>query len=186
MNSNKLRGLIAMRSVIAVAVFMVTAAAQSAPSEYAVKTAIVYKIAKFVSWPDSAFQLADGPLNICLAQGSPFAKAMRSLQGRTVQGHRIQLVSLESFESITPDCQVLVISHKESKQAEALLMSVASLPVLTIGDADGFAERGGIVGLEIEQSKVGFAINVSASERVGLGIRAQLLQLARIVGNGEV
>jgi len=55
---------------------------------------------------------------------------------------------------------------------------------LTIGDSDGFAEQGGIIGLELDQSRVSFAINVNASQQVGLGINAQLLQLAKIVSKG--
>ena len=49
-------------------VFMVVlpmvAIAEKPATEYAVKTAMVYKLAKFVSWPESVFVLEDAPLNI--------------------------------------------------------------------------------------------------------------------------
>jgi hypothetical protein len=172
--------------LILMVVLPVVAVADQPASEYAVKTAMVYKLTKFVSWPDSVFILEDSPLNICVAKGGSFAKPMQSLQGRKVRGHTIEIVTFKDISAVEFQCQVLVVSRKEAKNTDVLLASVATRPVLTIGDSDGFAEQGGIIGLELEQSRVGFAINVEASEQVGLGINAQLLQLAKIVKQGGV
>ena len=155
-----------------------------AASEYAVKAAIVYKITKFVSWPNSAFDRINAPLNVCVMTGSPFIEPMRSLEGRKVRGHSITLVTFEAPGSVAGTCHVLVLSDGEAKKAESLLASSAAEPILTVGDSDAFAKRGGIVGLEVEKSRVVFAINVEASQRAGLDISAQLLQLARIVADG--
>jgi hypothetical protein len=172
--------------LILMAMLPVVAMAEKPASEYAVKTAMVYKLTKFVSWPDSVFSLEDSPLNICVAKSGSFAKPMKSLQGRKVRGHTIEIVTFKDTSVVELQCQVLVVSRKEAKNTDVLLASVATRPVLTIGDSDGFAEQGGIIGLELEQNRVGFAINVEASEQVGLGINAQLLQLAKIVGQGGV
>jgi hypothetical protein len=170
--------------LLLLALLPVVAVADGPASEYAVKTAMVYKITKFVSWPESAFALQDSPLKICVAKGGSFAKHMQSLEGRKVGAHPIEVVTFRDASSVEQQCQVLVISRKEAKQAGQLLLAVSARPVLTIGDSDGFAEQGGIIGLEIEQSHVGFAINVDASQQVGLGINAQLLQLAKIIDKG--
>jgi len=162
----------------------VAAIAEVPASEYAVKTAMVYKITKFISWPDSAFAFDDSPLNICVAKGSSFAKPIKSLQGREVRGHSIEIVTFKDAGAIELQCQVLLVSRKEADQAGVLLLAVARKPVLTIGDSEGFAEQGGIIGLELEQSRVNFAINIDASQQVGLGINAQLLQLAKLVQEG--
>lgn len=166
------------------AVLPVVAVAEKHASEYAVKTAMVYKITKFISWPESVFMLEDSPLNICVAKGSSFAKPMKSLQGLKVRGHTIEIITFKDITTVEFQCQVLVVSRKEAKDTELLLASVATRPVLTIGDSDGFAEQGGIIGLELKQNRVGFAINIEASEQVGLGINAQLLQLAKIIEQG--
>jgi hypothetical protein len=162
------------------------ATADGPASEYAVKTAMVYKITKFVSWPESAFDLEDAPLKICVARGGSFARHMKSLEGRKVGRHPIEIVTFKEAGAVSQQCQVLVISRKEAKQAQQLLLAVAARPVLTIGDSDGFAEQGGIIGLEIRQSHVSFAINVDASHDVGLDINTQLLQLAKIIEKGGV
>ena len=169
-----LNSILSILCLIIMAVSPVVAIADAPASEYAVKTAMVYKITKFVSWP----------LNICVAKGGSFAKPMKSLQGRKVGGHAIEIVTFKDVTAVEQPCQVLVISRRESKQADQLLLAVAMKPVLTIGDSDGFAEQGGIIGLELDQSRISFAINVDASQQVGLGINAQLLQLAKIVSKG--
>jgi len=170
--------------LVFMAMLPAVATADAPASEYAVKTAMVYKLTKFISWPDGAFELEDSPLNICVAKGGSFARPMKSLQGRKVGGHTIEIITFKDVTAVERPCQVLVISRREAKQADKLLLAVSAKPVLTIGDSDGFAEQGGIIGLEIEQSHVGFAINVDASRQVGLDINAQLLQLAKIVSKG--
>jgi hypothetical protein len=54
-------------------------------------------------------------------------------------------------------------------------------PVLTVGDMDQFAQRGGMINLTTEENRIRFEINVKAIERVGLKASSQLLRLARIV-----
>ena len=159
--------------------------AESSASEYAVKAAMIYKITKFVSWPEAAFIREDSPLNICMAEESPFAKAMNSLKGRKVKGHKVEIITFKEFSAVQAQCQVLIVSHKKARQVDAMIAGISDRPILTIGDSEGFAEQGGIIGLQQEQSRISFAINVAASERVGLKISAQLLQLATIVGTVE-
>jgi len=161
------------------AVTEATAGEQTA-SEYAVKAAIVYKIAKFVSWPDTAFAGDADVLPICLPATDPIGPAMDALTGKTVQGRSIEIHRFEDSATLANDCAILFLSESATLPRPSLVSNVASSPVLTIGDSADFVEIGGIVTLEIENNRVQFAINVGASERAGLGISAQLLQLATI------
>ena len=153
-------------------------------SEYAIKAAILYKITKFVSWPNAAFDRVNAPLNVCVMAGSPFIEPMQSLEGRRVRNHSITIVTFDDPESVSGNCHVLVLSDSDAKKADSLLASSMAEPILTVGDSDAFARQGGIVGLGVEKSRVVFAINVEASQRAGLDISAQLLQLARLVEEG--
>jgi len=155
--------------------------ADTSVSESAVKAAIIFKIAKFVTWPDSTFGADDEPLSVCMMSDSPMAEAMSALQGRLVRGHPVTIRKFDHLESISTDCQILYLHEDEREPTRAVLSRVAQAPVLTVGDSDVFAERGGIVALSIERNRVRFVINLEASEKVGLEISAQLLQVARIV-----
>jgi len=52
---------------------------------------------------------------------------------------------------------------------------------LTIGDGEGFAERGVMINFYLRDRKVRFEINARAAERCGFQISSLLLKVARIV-----
>jgi len=149
-------------------------------SEYAVKAAIVFKIAKFVTWPEQAFSDHDNSLSVCVPKNDPIARAMSALRGKTIHGRVFSVKYFDENALISNACQILFLTKISGKRQRTLLNIAAKRPILTIGDNDQFLDRGGIVGLEIKQDRVHFAINVAASESSGLDISAQLLQLAKI------
>lgn len=159
--------------------------AETAASEYSVKAAIIYKIAKFVDWPEDAFSTRTEPLPLCLAESDPIGPSLDSLAGKIVWGRPLAIKRLSEISMVEADCRILFLGQDTLDSRNRLVSNVADSPVLTIGDSADFVDVGGIVTLEIEQSRVRFAINVGASERAGLNISAQLLQLATIKGEGS-
>lgn len=158
--------------------------ADTAASEYSVKAAIIYKIAKFVAWPADAFSSRTEPLPVCLQAADPIGPALDALAGKIVWGRPIAIKRLHEISAVELDCKILFLGEISQTSRTRLVSNVANAPVLTIGDSYDFVDLGGIVTLQIEQSRVQFAINVAASERAGLNISAQLLQLATIRGGG--
>jgi hypothetical protein len=55
------------------------------------------------------------------------------------------------------------------------------LPILTIGETPGFAERGGIIRFTLEDNRVRLEANVEAARQANLTISSRLLTLARII-----
>ena len=54
-------------------------------------------------------------------------------------------------------------------------------PVLTVGEADRFARRGGMIGFFFEDNRVRLEVNRAAAERAGLRVSSKLLAVARLV-----
>ncbi|MAF84451.1 MAG: hypothetical protein CL797_10160 [Chromatiales bacterium] len=162
----------------------VHAAAESA-SEYAVKAAIIFKIAKFVSWPESAFSNLSEPLSICVQKDDPIADAMSALSGKSIQGRVFSVRYFDKSPVISDGCQILFLSTLQEAMQPDLLEAITNQPILTIGDNDQFTALGGIIGLEINSDRVQFTINIVASESAGLDISSQLLQLAKIADNDQ-
>jgi len=82
-------------------------------------------------------------------------------------------------------CHLLFICQSETKNTKEILDTLNSNGVLTVADTQGFIEDGGIVNFIIEDNKVRFDINLTASEKAGLKIRSQLLRLAKkVIKNG--
>lgn len=176
---------IAAFAVAAACLMMPPGHAAPAAEADAVMAAVVYKITKFVTWPEFALGKSADRLIICLGERDPLLPAMRSMDGRTAQGRIIEVRLVTAPSAAGAGCHVLFMSAAEAQRMDAALQAAAGTPVLTISDADGFVEQGGIIGLRVEQSRIAFIVNLSASGRAGIGISAQLLQLATIVkGDG--
>src|SRR5579864_9332986 len=53
--------------------------------------------------------------------------------------------------------------------------------ILTVGESQGFAARGGIINLTVEGDTVHFEVNQTAAERARLKISSKVLSMAKIV-----
>jgi hypothetical protein len=157
--------------------------ASAAVPEFKSKAALIFKIGKFVRWPEDAFTGAGGTLRLCIVGRDDFGESMDSLAGQALQGRVIVIARLADLAQAATNCRIVFISGSERDRLPALLSSVARSPVLTISDIDGFASQGGMVGLATSASKIHFEINAAASKRAGIKIGAQLLQLATLVGD---
>ncbi len=148
-------------------------AAADTPAEDNVKAGFILNFAKYTEWPAAA--LAGGDLRICGLGNPPLSGKLAQLQGRQVQGHEIQIRSLTRVEE-GRDCHVLFVPA--SARGEALPRALAQAPVLTVGDSEGFAQAGGIIGLKLRAGRIRFDINLAAARKAGLTLSSQLLKLA--------
>ena len=147
-------------------------------SEYEVKAAFIYNFTRFVKWPQAR---ASGPLEICVMGKDPFGRAIdEAVAGKQVDGRDVTVTRLEAIEKAKA-CEVLFIAASEERELERILEAVADAPVLTVGDFNDFAERGGMINLTKQGNHIRFQINVDALERARLRASSQLLRLATIV-----
>jgi uncharacterized protein DUF4154 len=147
------------------------------PAEYDVKAAFLSNFTKFVDWPESAFTDERSALKICVLGKDPIGKSLQSIAGANEPGRKRMV--LRKAELRDPAiCQVLFISRSERGRLPALLSAVRDVPVLTVGDTQGFLEQGGIINFVREGSAVRFEINQEAAERAGLKISSKLMRLA--------
>jgi hypothetical protein len=150
-------------------------------SEPALKAAFLYNFAKFTEWP--ATSLSAGTISLCVAGRDPFGGALSSIEGRPVGNASLRVVPGVS-DSALKSCQMLFINEPDSRRRLDVLRQVAGMPVLTISDAEGFARNGGMIGLVLADSRLGFEINLKATKGARLRLSSQLLRLAQIV-DGE-
>lgn len=151
------------------------------PGEHEVKAAFLYHFAHLVDWPEPA--AANGPLVVGVVGRDPFGSALDQIKGKSVRSRPIEIKRFATPAELDPRaCHVLFIGG-DADTVERALGVVGSAPVLTVGEAERFAERGGMIGFRVTpEGRVGFDINLRRAERAGLRLRSQLLKLARIVG----
>jgi hypothetical protein len=155
------------------------AGAAQAVSQPSLKAAFLYNFAKFAEWPVDA--AAGGPLTLCvLADDASEDALVKLVNGASVNGRAVT-VSRSAPKTKVRTCHLLYIAEPDADTIAGILEEVKGAPVLTVGDGDAFARRGGIVGLVIEDGRMRFAINPDAAQRSGVRLSSKLLSLAKLV-----
>lgn len=150
-------------------------------AEHEVKAAFLYHFAHLVDWPDAAG--ATGPLVIGVVGRDPFGPALDQLKEKAVRARPIEVKRFATPAELDPRLVHVLFVAGDADTIERALAVVGGAPVLTVGEAERFAERGGMIGFRVTpEGRVGFDINLRRAERAGLRLRSQLLKLARIVG----
>ncbi|OPY83089.1 MAG: hypothetical protein A4E65_00725 [Syntrophorhabdus sp. PtaU1.Bin153] len=154
--------------------------AHGTEQEYLVKTAFLYNFAKFIEWPPTVFGDKAEPLAICVVGQDCFGNTLRMLKNKTVEG-RIIAVRKGVKTNDIDGCHVLFISGSEKENLQQILKAVRGVPVLTVGDTDGFARAGVMINLVPVGSRIGFEINLGAVEETPLKISSKLLKLGKTI-----
>lgn len=149
------------------------------PTEYEVKAAFLYNFAKFVRWsPDQAL----GPTFVVAVIGEdPFGEILdRTFAGKTLEERRVEIRRIESPDDATK-VQLLFIGSSERARLAQILKGLQGSNVLTVGEMDGFAERGGMIAFRVRDDVVRFDINLGEVERARLKMSSQIIRLAQRV-----
>jgi hypothetical protein len=148
-------------------------------SEYALKAEFIERFTHFISWPPSAFSGADAPFVICVLGDNPFGDYLDKMTaGRTIRDRQVKLVQPKKLGE-TRKCHVLFVARSEKARLAAVLSQTSDRPVLTVGDTEGFAQRGVLINFYLDGDKVRFEVNAEATKKSGLTVSAQLMSLAR-------
>jgi hypothetical protein len=151
------------------------------PTEYEVKAAFLYNFARFVEWPVGALHDPASPFVIAILGRDPFGAILdETVAGKTVAGRPIEVRRVPRVDDAR-DAQIVFISPSERPHTAAILKALERPGVLTVGDTDGFAQRGGAINFTVQARKVRFEINPAAAEQAGLKMSSQLLKLATLV-----
>ncbi len=155
--------------------------AQSTPlPEYQLKAALLYKLTKFIYWPEHAFADTRGALSICVLGKDPFDIALDALADKPIRNRKIIVKRIQQTAKLV-NCQVVFISSSEQQRLNAILRTLHQQPILLVSDIKQFAQQGGMINLVTVKNKIRFEINPQAAAQAQLKISAQLLALATIV-----
>jgi hypothetical protein len=148
--------------------------------EYELKAGFLYNFAKYVEWPAKAFKDKDSPIVIAVIGKDPFGEHLeKTLKDRQAQNRRFTIERYADVDELQP-CHILFIPRTE-KGREEIFKKIEGWPTLTVGEAEGFAVRGGAVNILIEKDRPILEINPEVVERSKLVVQARLLKLATLV-----
>lgn len=157
---------------------------QQAPlSEYQVKAAFLFNFTKFVEWPPESFAKPDAPLVIGIFGDNPFGKDLENIiSNKTINNRALETREFHSPTECT-NCQMLFVSASEKKRFKEIIEKLHNMSVLTVSEADGFTEAGGMINFVREGTKFRFQINNDAAKQAKLKISSRMLGLAMPSGH---
>lgn len=169
--------------------------------EYQIKAAFLYNFVRFVEWPEEMEAETEKPITIGIIGSGDFIKAFDTIHLKEIEGRNISIKYFTGYEKLKRDpkaddpqwdkhidalkvCHVLMFCANNSGQvrnSEQIIKALKELPVLTVGEGDGFLESGGIINFIKQDEKIRFEINNTVARKAKLTIRSKLLRLAKKV-----
>jgi hypothetical protein len=149
--------------------------------EHDAKAAFIFKLVNFVQWPGDA----SGDLVIGFVGADSTGDSLqRQAYGKPVNGRRVVVRHLTRDGDLKA-CQVVFLGASEGKNPASVLERLRGGNVLTVGETDGFSQRGGMVNLLLTEGRIRFEVNPQAAGRARLQISSRLLSLATIVADSN-
>jgi hypothetical protein len=160
---------------------LLAAAPARATGEYEVKAAFLLNFARLIEWPGSAFGGPDTPMCIAVWGSDPFGGALDALvKEENVSGRPIQTRRVASAGEAR-GCQILFVPAGQTAAFQGARAELAGIPLVVVGEQDGFAESVGAIGFYEEGGRIRFEVNRRLAEGAGVKLSSRLLRLARLV-----
>ena len=167
--------------ILAALLFGLRAEAQSPMNESQVKAMFVYNFLKFVEWPvDTSAGAKDPFVVLIIGEGATADATEQFLQSKSI-GDRPLVVRRIRWDQPLAGARAAFVVEQDAKKLHRVLDAAASAGVLTIGEGESFATRGGVIGLLVEDRKVRFDVDTTAAQVAGLRVSSKLLALTRAV-----
>ncbi len=149
-----------------------------------VKAAYLLNFTKFVTWPADAFQDERSPIVIGVVGSDPFGQVLdQTVKDKTVSSRKVEVRRFHWHSggdvSAVRRCHLLYVSASLGDDAADLILVLASVPILLVGEGTEFAKNGGTLGFVMEEGRIVFWANKKAAETAKLQLSSQLLKLAR-------
>ena len=148
---------------------------------YQVEAVFLFNFTQFIEWPAASFPAPATPFVIGVLGQNPFGGALEeAVRGEVANGRPFVIRYFRRVEDIDT-CHILFISRSETNRLRSIFSQLQGRNILTVGDANQFAERGGVVCFVVRNQRVGLKINLSAAREAQLTISSKLLRPAEII-----
>lgn len=153
-----------------------------------VKAAYLYNFAKFVTWPEDAFDGENAPIQIGVLSddslGAVLADVVKNerIGNRPLVTHRLHLRGDDAVDAAAlRQCHVLYIGDAYSQQQARILRLIDGADVLVVGEGESAARTGAMIAFVLHERKIAFYINRDAIELTRVRVSAKLMALAKAV-----
>jgi hypothetical protein len=157
-----------------------TAGAQISSGQDA-KAAFLVNFVKFTQWPADVFSSPNAPVIVGVAGDEVLRYTIeRLVHGKLFNERTVETRNVKDAADAGA-VHIVFMSALTGTRGQDILKSVRELPILTVGDSDGFCESGGMIGFLVERDRLRFEISVGATELARLKVSSRVLTLAKTV-----
>ena len=150
--------------------------------EYDLKAAFLFNFTQFVEWPADCLPASATPFVIGVVGADPFGTTLDEIvANEKVHEHPIVVQRWKSIGEVGA-CHILFISHAESLRLREVAASLRGRGILTVGDSERFAARGGVIGFAMAGSRLRLEVNLDEARAQRLTISSKLLRQSTILG----
>jgi hypothetical protein len=148
-----------------------------------VEAAFLRNFTHYVDWPTQAFTDNQSAWYICVLGNDPFGRVLEStFKGRTEQGRSFEILRSNNLSDLE-QCQILYIAYEVSASRRAVLSELRGRPVLTVSNAPGFLQEGGIIRFDVADY-VRININLDQARAAELAIQTKMLEVSNDIIEG--
>jgi len=168
-------GIIILLSVLSIQGF-------SQASIYVLKAVYLEKFSRFITWPEeSLIDKPSEPFIISVIGETPLTKNLEQIYAiQEIKDKRVIIREIKHLNEIQGS-HILFIAESEKKNIDKIIEITKQQPILTIGETEGFAEKGVLINFFETDNKLRFEINETAVLKSPLQMSFYLLNSARIV-----
>ena len=115
---------------------------------------------------------------------NPFGSILERLEAKHRFKQHPLKIKLDVSQGDFQGCHILFVSFSERFNIEPIVKQTKKMQVLTVGDTEGYAERGVDINLVVADNKVKFEISKQCLDGKGFKVSSELYDLATIVEGG--
>lgn len=152
-----------------------------------VKAVFLFNLTHFIQWPAGKTPADDRPFTIAVFGRDRLQPYLDSVvRGESFNGRKVIVQRSRTLAQLDAHpCDLLFVGKDHMGLWPQIRAISHRHGILTVGDVEGFAHRGGMVNLLTLGRKIRIEINVNETRRNNFNISAKLLKLARIVNSAK-
>ena len=146
-----------------------------------IEAAFLVKFSSYIHWPKQTFSSPDAPLVTGILGRDPFGSVLDTIvRSYVMQGRNVEIRRCTDLRTLCGS-QIVFVPSDAMENMDAIAASAAGRPILLVGNAPDFLDRGGMINFVVVNNRIRFDINIKNSHRAGLEISSKLLKVARSI-----
>lgn len=176
---NRIRFILSIL-ILLFSIHLPTAFADEPSLEYKVKAAFLFRFLAFTDWPPQRASPEKSPILIGIVGSNPFGEYLGQSKTREINGRLIEIKYLgeNPSDADLQACWLVFISTAKIPIQEKAFSQIDGKPILSVSDMLYPAGKNAIISFVYQNKKLGFEINKTQADKVGIRFRSKLLRLA--------